>query len=163
MQVTLKIFLPSGVLASDVVPRIEPGGMEVCVSLAWPVFLHSPVAFSQFTRDINGAIVYGQDHPQTIAFQDAIKDRQKGKASNERIVSVCRIPLPIQVEEQFSKLGGHAGIELIKYDDHLMMTLFLMGIRSNYMAPIIAPAGFTVFVSPGRNVLANNVAVANAP
>jgi hypothetical protein len=121
--------------------------------------MHNPAAFCACILDRNDKVIYGPEHPMTIAFQGSVKNLQGGKSSDEQITSTFRIPLKFQVKEQFHELGGHPGIVWVEYDDHKMMTVFMMGVRDYYLAPSYANATFRKFQSPGRPPHANTVAV----
>ena len=162
-RLTLQILLPSGNKPSDATALVENGCTEVCVTIVWPAILHNPMAFSNYIVGRNNKPIYGEDHPQTVGFQNSIRELQRGRKSMSSITSTFRIPLGNRYEEQFHENGKHRGVVYTgNGDGHLFMTVFLIGMRDNYMVPDYAAAGIQMFASPTITNRAP-VAVSNVP
>ena len=90
----------------------------------------NPSVCNHYFLDNHSSPIYQENHAQTIGIGETITKRD------------METPLPFQVEEQFFNGGGHPGYDLIKIGGRIWLHLFLMGVRSNYQAPVSASNGF---------------------
>lgn len=121
---TVVVLLPSGVGKDESKVKVERDGTILSVSIEWPNMMTSTELLHAAWR-LKDPNALPDIHPKVIALNEEVKGLKE--SSGEKIVSVAKIALGMQVQEQIfdlKRIGDKSGSRILYVD--------LMGLRSNY-------------------------------
>lgn len=121
---TVAILLPSGVGKDESKVKLERDGTILSVSIEWPSMMTDTELLHASWR-LKDPNALPDIHPKVMAINEEVKSLKESSA--EKIVSVAKIALGMQVQEQIHdlrRIGDKSGSRILCVD--------LMGLRSNY-------------------------------
>ena len=130
-RISLKVLLLSGTSASSLKTKIINKGTAVLIETKFPsTFVSVPHHIQNLRNMTNDQVHFSETDGRITAFHDAVSSLQHHGSSDE-IWGKMVVELPLQCEQQFHR-DTIPPIDLGWYDTIQVLSLELMGVRSNF-------------------------------